>query len=255
MAVGYVVRAQALLANPALLPAPLVSCVMPTYNRRRFVPQAIDLFLRQDYPNRELIILDDGEDAVEDLLPNDERVRYIRPAERLTIGQKHNLGCQAARGTIIAHWDDDVWSAGWRLSYQVAALIEQAADLCGLDNWLKYDPFTGRAWQVVRPPGDEPWMPGNTFCYRKSLWEARPFDERQLGFDIAFLRQRPEAKIVALRAAGWLVDIVHGENVSPQDPRSPLWHPYPLAEIRRILGDDWAFYEQLTAGIVASGES
>lgn len=57
---------------------PLVSCIMPTYNRRAFVPQAIYYFLRQDYPNKELIIVDDSTDEVGDLIPGDERIRYIR---------------------------------------------------------------------------------------------------------------------------------------------------------------------------------
>ena len=35
----------------------LVSCIMPTYNRRQFVSQAIKYFLRQDYARKELIIL------------------------------------------------------------------------------------------------------------------------------------------------------------------------------------------------------
>lgn len=46
-----------------------ISCLMPTYNRRAFVPQAVDYFLRQDYPSRELIVVDDGTDPVEDLIP------------------------------------------------------------------------------------------------------------------------------------------------------------------------------------------
>lgn len=41
-----------------------VSCVMPTANRRHFVPEAIRLFLAQDYAEKELIILDDGEHSV-----------------------------------------------------------------------------------------------------------------------------------------------------------------------------------------------
>ena len=57
---------------------PLVSCIMPTYNRRPFVPGAIAYFARQEYPNRELIVADDGTDAVGDLVPDDPRVRYLR---------------------------------------------------------------------------------------------------------------------------------------------------------------------------------
>jgi cellulose synthase/poly-beta-1,6-N-acetylglucosamine synthase-like glycosyltransferase len=57
---------------------PLVSCIMPTYNRRRFVPEAIRLFLAQDYPKKELLVLDDGEDTIVDLIPNRPQIRYLR---------------------------------------------------------------------------------------------------------------------------------------------------------------------------------
>jgi len=45
---------------------PKISCIMPTYNRREFIPQALKYFERQDYPNKELIIVDDGTDTIAD---------------------------------------------------------------------------------------------------------------------------------------------------------------------------------------------
>jgi hypothetical protein len=39
---------------------PLVSCIMPTCDRLQFVPEAVRGFLKQDYPNLELVIVDDG---------------------------------------------------------------------------------------------------------------------------------------------------------------------------------------------------
>ena len=98
---------------------PLVSCIMPTYNRRRFVPQAIKYFLRQDYPSKELIILDDGTDSVDDLIPSDDRILYFRFPEKRTLGTKLNLGCESAKGEIVAHWDDDDWYDPGRLRYKV----------------------------------------------------------------------------------------------------------------------------------------
>ena len=65
---------------------PLVSCIMPTFNRRAFAGQAIEYFLRQDYPNRELIILDDGTDAIGDLVPADPRIRYLRLNKKYLLG-------------------------------------------------------------------------------------------------------------------------------------------------------------------------
>ena len=59
-------------AGPAtddLMPArasAFASCIMPRANRRRFVPHAIRSFLAQDYPSKELVILDGGDESVED---------------------------------------------------------------------------------------------------------------------------------------------------------------------------------------------
>ena len=67
---------------------PLVSCIMPTHNRRPFVAQAIVYFLRQDYPNRELIVVDDGTDPVADLIPDDPCIRYLHQEHTSTLGAK-----------------------------------------------------------------------------------------------------------------------------------------------------------------------
>ena len=47
---------------------PLVSCIIPTYNRQAFVPQAIAYCLRQDYPKKEPIVVDDGTAPVQALV-------------------------------------------------------------------------------------------------------------------------------------------------------------------------------------------
>src|ERR1051326_1608453 len=98
----------------------LISCIMPTANRRAFVAQAVEYFLRQTYERRELIVVDDGDDAVGDLLPRDERVRYVRLAGRQTVGAKRNRACEEARGELIAHSGDANSKAGHPLSYSGA---------------------------------------------------------------------------------------------------------------------------------------
>ena len=96
---------------------------MPTFNRRSYLPQAIRCFLRQDYPNLELIVVDDGSDPVRDCVPEDERIRYVRLDGKLKIGAKRNLACGLARGEFIVHWDDDDWYPPHRVSAQVGALV------------------------------------------------------------------------------------------------------------------------------------
>jgi hypothetical protein len=60
--------------------------------REGFVPQAIQLFQRQDYSNRELVIVDDSSDPVGNLVPLDPAICYVRregaQTSRRCIGHK-----------------------------------------------------------------------------------------------------------------------------------------------------------------------
>lgn len=90
---------------------PFVSVITPTYNRRKFIPHLIKMYLGQTYPkNRmEWIVYDDGDDKVEDefLKHKIENLRYIHSSEKKTIGAKRNLLNQEAKGEIIVAMDDD----------------------------------------------------------------------------------------------------------------------------------------------------
>lgn len=70
---------------------------MPTADRRPFVAQAIRCFPAQDYAEKELVIVDDGADAVADLVPDDSRVRYFQQEARRLVGAKRNFGCHELR--------------------------------------------------------------------------------------------------------------------------------------------------------------
>jgi hypothetical protein len=83
--------------------------------------QAIEYFLRQDHPDKELVILDDGEDTVADLVPDHDLISYQRLERRTVLGAKRNLACELATGSLIAHWDDD-WQAPHRLRLQASRL-------------------------------------------------------------------------------------------------------------------------------------
>ncbi len=124
--------------SPPPLPAsPAVTCLMPTYNRRPFVERSIRLFLAQDYPNSELVIVDDGEDDVDDLIPAGAPIRYMHLAKRATIGHKRNLAVELAGGDVIVQWDDDDWYGPSRLRKQLAPLVTGRADLTAIRvSWL-----------------------------------------------------------------------------------------------------------------------
>ncbi|EJL30102.1 glycosyl transferase, partial [Caulobacter sp. AP07] len=129
--------------------SPAVSCIMPTADRRRFAPQAIAAFLAQGRDDAELLILDDGGDAIGDLVPDDPRIRYVREDTRRVVGAKRNRLCEMARGEVIVHWDDDDWHASDRLDRQLRALNDTGADVCGLDRVVFLRDDGAAAWDYV----------------------------------------------------------------------------------------------------------
>jgi glycosyltransferase involved in cell wall biosynthesis len=221
---------------------PLVSCIMPTYNRRTFVPMAVRYFLRQDYARTELVVVDDGTDPVADCLPDDPRVRYVRPGRRLTIGAKRNLACAEARGEIIVHWDDDDWFPPWRVCVQVVALRDRAAEVCGSSQVFYYDAAAGRAWRYhyTGPPGS--WVVGGTLAYRKSYWARNPFPDLQVGEDTRFLWGGRPRGLCDLGDPALCVAMIHAANSSPKVTAGCYWQPCPEAQVRQLLGDDCAAY-------------
>jgi len=215
---------------------------MPTANRRRFIPRAICYFLAQDYTDKELLILDDGEESIANLVPDNPQIRYIRKTARQVIGAKRNAACKLANGEIIVHWDDDDWSAPWRLSYQIRELLQFEADVCGLDRVLFVEPRTSRAWEYLYPKGRQPWLYGATLCYRKSFWSRNPFPALGVGEDARFVWNARSARVLALSENGFYVGLIHESNTSPKQVSDSRWQPKPLVEIQNIMGREWKTY-------------
>ncbi len=196
--------------------APLVSAIMPTADRRAWVARAIAYFQRQDYPHRELIVLDDGEDRVADLIPADPRIRYVALDGRLVLGDKRNRACELARGEVIAHWDDDDWQAPHRLSYQVGELLARDAGVCGPGRLLFVDPAAGRAWLYTGCGGARPWVAGSGLCYRRELWERNPFDAVGVGEDNRFIWGPRAERPLVLDDHRFLVATIHRTQLLAQ---------------------------------------
>src|SRR6202023_35651 len=221
---------------------PLVSCITPTANRRRFLLQAIRYFLAQDYPNKELVIVDDGDEKVSEFLPKAEPIRYLQLPEKTVLGEKRNRAAAEARGGIIVHWDDDDWSAPWRLRYQVEELLASGADICGLDRVFFYAPSERRAWEYVYPTGQRPWVYGASLAYRKAFWAMHPFPQIGAGEDTRFVWADARAKIHVLKDPHCLIALMHDGNCSPKRTSDPRYRSRPVEEIERLLSEDLSFY-------------
>src|SRR5580704_878778 len=219
-----------------------VTCIMPTADRRRFVPAAIRLFLAQDYPNKELIILDDGSDSVEDIIPTHPQICYLRSNDRRSIGSKRNAACAVASGQIILHWDDDDWYASWRVRYQVEMLESGDFDICGISRAFFVDTASHEAWEYVYPRSTRPWVCGATLCYRKSLWERHRFADIKVGEDTRFILSAHGARIGVLDDNRFFLGRIHESNTSPKRLKGDRWKSRPMETMRSVAGSQWVTF-------------
>ena len=102
-----------------------VSCLCPTYNRipdyKFLIEETINSFILQDYPNKELIIINDTPEQTLEF--NHPDVVVINLPRRCTsLGEKYNLGVTQASGDLLCTWEDDDIMLPWRLSKRVEVI-------------------------------------------------------------------------------------------------------------------------------------
>jgi glycosyltransferase involved in cell wall biosynthesis len=130
---------------------PLVSVVLPAFNRAGSIRMAVESILRQSFTDFELLVVDDGStDGTMDQLADVTDPRLARLANPRNMGASaaRNTGIRAARGTWIAfHDSDDEWLP-LKLEKQMARLGgaagETVACYCGMvavsgGGWIKGD--------------------------------------------------------------------------------------------------------------------
>ncbi|XPV67642.1 MAG: glycosyltransferase family 2 protein [Halarcobacter sp.] len=113
----------------------LISVVLPVYNGRKYLAEAIESILFQTYENFELIILDDGstDNSIEIINKYkliDNRIKVI---EQKNIGliATLNKGLSLSQGDYIARMDQDDISLKNRLELQYNFMKNNSLDLCG----------------------------------------------------------------------------------------------------------------------------
>src|SRR3990167_8655992 len=117
--------------------SPLVSVIIPSFNRPQIVQRAIQSVLNQTYKNFELIVVDDGSTEEYDIkLP----AWYYKPwAENRGGSAARNFGLTKAHGQYIAYLDDDNELHPEFLHKTVHALHKNNADAVQTYRKIVYD--------------------------------------------------------------------------------------------------------------------
>ncbi len=206
--------------NPATAhPAPLVSVVMPSFNKRGFIGQTIASVQAQTFRDWELLAIDDAstdgsQDLLADIASRDPRVRcFLAPVNR-GANTCRNQGISEARGRTVVFLDADDLLAPHCLETRAAVMR---------DSGLDFAVFTMQVFH--ERPGDDPrrWVPQTKrpledFLRHELPWQTmqpmwdRGFLQRLGGFDTAFPRhQDVEMHTRALLQAGVRFRLVAGE--------------------------------------------
>jgi hypothetical protein len=227
---------------------PDVSIVMITKDRRIFMPIAKYSYMIQSYPEDklELVIVDDGDDPIEDTLFGIPNVKYVR-CEKMTVAQKRNLGVKEAMYDIVAFMDDDDVYPNNSVLHRVAMLMKEPKKECAFCTTIPCYDITNYCSFMNVPPmvlEQSKRVSEATLTFTKKFWEERGFQEDvQIGEADAFIHGR-EQMCRELSPQDVIVSLVHSLNTSSR--RTPT--------MKEPNGNHYGFNEKLFAMVSQIGE-
>ena len=168
---------------------PLVSVCTPTFNRRPFIPSMIKCFNHQTYPKDKIewIIIDDGDDCIEDLIKDHPNIKYHRYEKKMKLGKKRNLMHEKSKGDIIVYMDDDDYYPPTRIEHAVKMLTSSKHLVAGASEIYIYFKHVQQMWQFG-PYGPNHATAG-TFAFKKELLQITKYnEEKSLAEEKEFLK-------------------------------------------------------------------
>jgi glycosyltransferase involved in cell wall biosynthesis len=111
--------------------SPLISIVIPTYNRADLIAKAIQSVLDQTYQNWELIIVDNhSDDGTKEVIDSfkDPRISMLLLPRTGSVAASRNMGARHSKGDWVSFLDSDDWWFTTKLS-TVCEVIQKNPDL------------------------------------------------------------------------------------------------------------------------------
>lgn len=175
---------------------PLVSVVITTYNREKYVIRAIDSVLWQTYKNIKIIIVDDcsadnTQKVIFERYSQDPRITILRNRDNLGFPESLNKGVAMAQGKYIARVDDDdFWSDNKKLEKQVNFLENHPDYVMAGGGAIWVNEAEKEIFKFLLPEKDEDirkhllsdnCFVHSTVIFKKEAWESAQGYDKKLG--------------------------------------------------------------------------
>jgi glycosyltransferase involved in cell wall biosynthesis len=194
---------------------PFVSCICPTYNRRRFLPYLLRMFNAQTYPKdrRELIIVDDSPETNEDIIKQyntDKNIRYYHLKEKLELGKKRNYINSLIKGEYVVCFDDDDYYPPERVAHAITMLQSSKKQIAGSTRISIYYTALDKIYEFG-PYGANHGTNG-TFAYHRDYLKNHSYqDDAKMAEEKFFLKDYTEP-LVQLDPYKTIICISHACN-------------------------------------------
>lgn len=206
---------------------PKISCLLVTAGRYERVQQSLRCFQNQTYPNKELILVSQGEGEVNQALFELTRtipeVQFFCAHSRLSLGSMRNLSCEIANGPILCQWDDDDFYFPTRLTDQFKALTGNSKNVASaFTKFFKYFADTHELywcdWAGEGVPSSQ-YLCGSVMFYKKTFHRYNSLLYPEVGRqadreeDLNVLFKLLEAgRVEAVGPGHQYVYVYHGDN-------------------------------------------
>jgi glycosyltransferase involved in cell wall biosynthesis len=200
---------------------PLISCLMVTANRAEIARVAIECFSDQTWPNKELVIIDDGAEDYGDLIASfdcADLVRYIKlqPANpRLSLGELRNLSIEEAHGTWCVQWDDDEWYHPERLAVQLNAAAQANVGASALKWTLMH--VKEASDQSLTFRGDSGIATPGTLMFRKGDVRYPHLARNEDGIFLRDVKDNHGLVVLDEKYSHLFIRVFHGSNTWEKD--------------------------------------